>query len=225
MLEINVKDYRELSFEMELSGIASDKLEGRLRLIVDNIEYGIPAKITESEIVVNIPPLKRLIQRELDEGEKFPARLDVFGEGHYLKPWSGEFKVSNPVLVEAKIKEDSQPEIKVSVTEIGSKSTISEKKKVTKPKTRKPVKKFTESTAKRKTPLPPKKQPLFENKEDFKKNLTKDHVISWISKNATKNPQIQEMLYEQAAGQAGSSKPYKILVALTDVIKKSKYRS
>lgn len=221
MLEINVKDYRELSFEMELSGISPDQLEGRLRMIVDNIEYGIPAKITETEITVNIPPLKRLIQRPLDEGETFPARLDVFGEGHYLKPWDGEFKVNNPVIVEAKIKEDSQPEIKVSVTEIGSKpKAITEKKKITKQPDIK-----TESKTVKKTTRPPKKKPLFENKEQFKKNLTRDHVIDWIGKNATKNPQIQEMLYEQAAVQAGSSKPYKILVALTEVIKKFKYRS
>lgn len=220
MLDINVKDHRELSFEMELSGISSDKLEGRLRLIVDNIEYGIPAKIREQEIIINIPPLKKLIQRPLDEGETLAARLDVFGDGHYLKPWQGEFRVSNPVMVEAKIKED-QPEIRVAVSESEKKP----KKKITKPISESRTIKKTKTIKEEKTPRPPKKKNvLFENKEEFKKKLTKDHVMSWINKNATKNEQIQEMLYEQAAAQAGSSKPYKILIALTEVIKSYKYR-
>lgn len=213
MLDINVKDIRELNFEMDVSGVASDQLEARLRIVVDNIEYGIPAKITSKEIQIEIPPLKRLVQRELQEGETFEARLDVFGDGYYLKPWSDTFKVHNPVVVEAKLKGDtSTPKVKVAV---------SEKKKILKPASKKTPsglnKVFSE---KKKIVSKPKKKTLFESKEQFKNKLTKEHVLAWLSKNGTKNPQIQEIMYEQAEVEAASDKPYKVMLALAKVLKK-----
>ena len=219
MLEINVKDTRDVSFEMEISGIGPNDLEGRLRMVIDNIEYGIPAKITETEIKVEIPPLKRLVQRELSEGETFSARLDVFGDGHYLMPWSGEFQVRNPVVVEATIVDGGgtsgkikKPAVKVSVSE---NKTTRPPKNTGKVKTRKV--KLQEGIKKG---VIKKKTHLFESKEHFKKSLTKEHVFKWLNSKGTKNPQIQEILYEQAETEAGSDKPYKILVALKTVIKK-----
>ncbi len=221
MLEINVKDIRDVSFEMEISGIGPNDLEGRLRMVIDNIEYGIPAKITETEIKVEIPPLKRLVQRELAEGETFSARLDVFGDGHYLMPWSGEFQVRNPVVVEATIRDGggtngkiTKPAVKVSVSE--SKTSRPPKKRgATKGKVKTRKVKLQEGIKKG-----VKKTQLFESKEHFKKTLTKEHVFKWLNSKGTKNPQIQEILYEQAETEAGSDKPYKILVALKTVIKK-----
>lgn len=207
MLDINVRDIRQLTFEMEISGISPDQLEGRLRFFIDNIEYGIPAKITNSEIQVEIPPLRRLVQRELKEGEKFEARLDVFGDSHYLKPWHGEFRIKNPVLVEAKIKEDSEsgdPKIKVKVSEGGgnkAKQKLSEMKQVTKQK------KII-------------KEKRFKDVDDFKKKLKKEDVIKWLNKNGTKNPEIQDLVYEQTASEIGSTTPYKILISLQKIYKK-----
>lgn len=207
MLDINVRDIRQLTFEMEISGISPSQLEGRLRFFIDNIEYGIPAKITEKEIQVEIPPLRRLIQRELKEGEVFNARLDVYGDSHYMKPWAGEFRIKNPVLVEAKIKEDydsSEPKIKVKVSDGGATKAnqkLNEMKNVTKSK------KVT-------------KEQKFKNIEDFKKKLTREDVLKWLSKNGTKNPDIQELVYEQTASEIGSTKPYKILISLQKIYKK-----
>lgn len=217
MLDINVKDIRELNFEMDVSGVSSDQLEARLRIVVDNIEYGIPAKITSKEIQVEIPPLKRLVQRELQEGETFEARLDVFGEGYYLKPWTDSFKVHNPVVVEAKLKGDEKtPKVKVSV---------SEKKKITKHAKRvmsEAEQKLSRIANERQkvSKSKPKKKPMFESKEHFKKKLTKEQVMSWLERNGTKNPKIQEIMYEQAEVEAGSDKPYKIMLALAKVLKK-----
>ncbi len=211
MLNININDSRDLNFKIELSGIAPSQLEGRLRLVIDNIEYGIPAKIKEGSIDIVIPPLKNLIQRELKEGETFAAKLDVHGDGNYLNPWSGEFQIHNPVALEAKIIEpEDKTSISVSINE--SRTT-----KQTKTKTRgkqKAKNKINEMKAK------VSKVKKYKDKEDFKNKLTKEDVISWLYKKGTKNPQVQEIIYEQAISEGGSGKPYKVLMQLTKVIKK-----
>jgi hypothetical protein len=202
MLDINVRDIRQLNFEMEISGISPNQLEGRLRFVIDNIEYGIPAKITSSEIQVEIPPLKRIVQRELSEGEVFSARLDVYGDNHYMKPWEGEFKVKNPVIVEAKIKDSSdgeQPQIKLKVSESGGK------------KAKEKLNEMKETVKK------PQKTKKFKDIDDFKKKLTREDVFKWMEKTGTRTPQIQEMLYEQAARQSQSTKPYKIMMEIQKI--------
>jgi len=212
MLDININDSRDLNFEIELSGISVSQLEGRLRIVIDNIEYGIPAKIMEKSIDIVIPPLKNLVQRKLKEGETFAAKLDVHGDGNYLNPWSGEFQVRNPVALEAK---DGKPAISVSINESKTaKKTIGKKvlsKNIAKKKVQNKINEMKTKTS---------ETGKFKNKDDFKNKLTKEDVISWLNKKGTKNPQIQEILYEQAIGQCGSGKPYKVMLELTKVIRK-----
>jgi len=213
MLDININDSRDLNFEIELSGIGVTQLEGRLRMVIDNIEYGIPAQIMEKSIDIVIPPLKNLIQRDLKEGETFSAKLEVQGDGNYLNPWSGEFQIRNPVALEAKIVEtgqDAKPAISISINE--SRTTKRVKPKTTgKTKAKAKLNEMKSKVSKVKK---------FNGKEDFKKNLTKEDVINWLDKKGTKNKQIQEILYEQAIGEGGSGQPYKVLMQLTKVIKK-----
>jgi hypothetical protein len=216
MLDININDSRDLNFEIELSGITSSQLEGRLRLVIDNIEYGIPATIKEGGIDIVIPPLKNLIQRELKEGETFAAKLDVHGDGNYLNPWSGEFQIHNPVALEAKIVEPkgkiSEPAISVSINESRTTKQVKTKTKTTgKQKAQSKINEMKVKVSKAKK---------YKNADEFKRNLTKEDVISWLNKKGTKNTQIQEILYEQAISEGGSGKPYKVLMQLTKVIKK-----
>ena len=211
MLDININDSRDLNFEIELSGIGVAQLEGRLRMVIDNIEYGIPAQIMEKSIDIVIPPLKNLIQRELKEGEVFSAKLEVQGDGNYLNPWSGEFQIRNPVALEAKIVElekDNKPVISVSINESRTTKQV-RTKTIAKKKVQSKINEMKTSKSKR-----------FKNKDDFKNNVTKEDVISWLRKKGTKNKQVQEIIYEQAVGQCGSGKPYKVLMELTKVIKK-----
>jgi hypothetical protein len=211
MLDININDSRDLNFEIELSGIGVTQLEGRLRMVIDNIEYGIPAKITEKSIDIVIPPLKNLIQRDLKEGEIFSAKLEVQGDGNYLNPWTGEFQIRNPVALEAKIMElekDNEPAISVSINES---RTTKQTKIIGKKKAKTKINEMKTKVSKVKK---------FKNKEDFKNKLTKENVISWLYKKGTKNPQVQEIIYEQALAQCGSGKPYKVMLELTKVIKK-----
>lgn len=213
MLDININESRDLNFKIEISGIVVSQLEGRLRMIIDNIEYGFPAKVSEGSIDIVIPPLKNIIQRDLKEGENFLARLEVQGDGNYLNPWNGEFQIHNPVAIKAKIVEnekDIKPAISVSISEsvdIESNKTELDGDKQVKLK----ISEMENQVAKIKK---------FKDKDDFKNNVTKEDVIKWLSKKGTKSPQVQEIIYEQALSQAGSGSPYKILLELTKVIKK-----
>jgi hypothetical protein len=119
LLNINPKSSKELEFEIEVQNINPSELEGRMRFIVDEVEYGIPVHITSGYISVDIPPLTEIIKRPLKNGEVISAKLDVCGEGFYLCPWNGDFKIISPVSVEAKLmNERSTPEIKVKEKEI-----------------------------------------------------------------------------------------------------------
>jgi len=214
MLDININDSKDLNFEIELGGIEVGQLEGRLRMVIDNIEYGIPAQIMEKSIDIAIPPLKNLIQRELKEGETFSAKLEVQGDGNYLNPcWSGEFQIRNPIALEAKIVElekDDKPAISVSINESGGVKRT--KTKTTgKQKTKTKINEIKTKVSKAKK---------FKNKEDFKTKITKEDVIKWLNKKGTKNPQVQEIIYEQALGQCGSGKPYRVMMELSKVVKK-----
>ncbi len=200
MLEINITEEREIDFSMELGGISPNQLEGHLNILIDGIEYGIPVSFSESGMLVSIPPLKSFVKRDLREGELFKVRLDVFGDNHYLNPWNDEFKIKNPVRMEAKIKEPDEgveePKISLTLTEV--KENIKEDLIIE----------------------PEKKQSRFKNVGDFKKNLSKEDVFNWLSKRGTADKEIQELIYEQAVAQAESAEPYKVLLELTKVIKK-----
>jgi hypothetical protein len=64
----------------------------------------------------------------------------------------------------------------------------------------------------------------YKSVDDFKKKLTQEDVYKWLNKNGTKNKQIQEIVYEQTAGQIGSTKPYKVLVELQKVYQVTKQK-
>lgn len=200
MLEINVTEEREIDFSMELGGISPNQLVGHLNILIDGIEYGIPVSFSESGMLVSIPPLKSFVKRDLREGELFKVRLDVFGDSHYLNPWNDEFKVKNPITMEAKIKEpdEGREDSKISLTLTEKKETIKEDLIIE----------------------PEKKQSRFKNPADFKKNVSKVDVLNWLTKRGTADKEIQELIYEQAVAQAESSQPYKVLLELTKVIKK-----
>ncbi|MGD2072725.1 MAG: hypothetical protein PVG65_04475 [Candidatus Thorarchaeota archaeon] len=205
MLEIYISEENDLNFSMELGGISPDQLKGYLNITIDGIAYGVPIKISESGIKVSIPPLKSIVKRELREGEVFQANLEVHGDEHYINPWNDEVKVRNPVRMEVKM-DDSQkkkPTMSVSLNE------EKEKKK----------EKIIKEDVSKKKPSKSKNK-RFKNTKDFKKKLTKEDVLNWMSKRGTKNKEIRELVYEQASAELGISEPYKILIELDKVLRK-----
>jgi hypothetical protein len=51
-------------------------------------------------------------------------------------------------------------------------------------------------------------------------NITEEGVYKYMERAGTKNPKIQELLYEQAVAAAGSGKPYKVLQQVVKILKK-----
>lgn len=145
MFKLNTKEGKTLNFQIELSGIDYDQLEGSLRFIVDNIEYGFPVKIEQGSISVNIPALSEILPKDImKEGEKLQGKLEVYGNGYYMNPWNGEFVFEVPVKVEATIIEEvevsKKPSIEVITPKITkTKESIKENKEDVKTKSEKLV--------------------------------------------------------------------------------------
>lgn len=103
MLKLNVNQEKQLTFEVQIGGVQSDKVSSHLRIVIDEIEYGFPAIVGKESITVNLPPLKAVTARSLKEGEEVQVKLEIIADGNYLTPWSDSFILSNPLVVEAKI--------------------------------------------------------------------------------------------------------------------------
>jgi len=197
MLELDINKSKSLNFEIQLSGIDSKDLDGSLRIVVDGVEYGFKVEVTSSSIIASIPVLKSILPREVKEGEQLNAKLEVHGSGYYLNPWNGSFVVKNPVLMEAKIKEDSDkvPKITAKIKpEVAQKvaSKLSEAKKVvSKPIVEKVVEKQNS------------------NIKDIV--ITEKHVVDYMKSKGTTSKQVQEVILEQCKGNAKTDDPKDIL--------------
>jgi len=104
MLKLNTDEKRSLQFEVNIQGINHQELQGVLKFVVGEVEYGFPVKILSDHISVDVPPLDDIVKVGLTEGEVVDCKLDVFGNGFYLNPWSGQFKLKTPVRMEAKMR-------------------------------------------------------------------------------------------------------------------------
>lgn len=103
MLKINGNQDKELTFEVEIGGVAIDSISARFRLVLDEIEYGFPAKVKEQSITVEMPALRKILHRKIKEGESVSARLDLISDGNIVSPWSDNLEVSEFVVSEAKL--------------------------------------------------------------------------------------------------------------------------
>lgn len=123
MLKLNVNQEKQLTFEVQIGGIQSDQVSSFLRIVLDEIEYGFPAKVGNESIVVDLPPLRTVTARKLKEGEEVEVKLEIIADGNYLTPWKDTFTLSNPLVIEAKIVDadfNDSPAFKTKlVTEVG----------------------------------------------------------------------------------------------------------
>jgi len=125
-LKIKANEKKSLQFAVQIGGIDPKELSGSLRVLIDGIEYGFPAEIQAESISISIPPLGSVIKRSLKDDELIPSKLEIHGNGFYMDPWKGEFQISNPVKVEAKmISEDEEKtqkkKIEVKIKDIETK--------------------------------------------------------------------------------------------------------
>lgn len=120
-LKIKVNERRTLQFEVQIGGIDYKELVGTLRVVVDNIEYGFPAEVRSESISVDLPALNRVVRRSLKDDELLMAKLEIIGNGFYMDPWRSEFRVVNPVKIEAKVITEEEDEIKTKKKKVSVK--------------------------------------------------------------------------------------------------------
>ena len=106
MLKLNVNQEKQLTFEVQIGGVQSDQVKSHLRIEIDDVEYGFPAEVGRESISVNLPPLRTITARKLKEGEEVQVKLEIIADGNYLTPWQDTFRLSNPLVIEAKIVDD-----------------------------------------------------------------------------------------------------------------------
>lgn len=58
--------------------------------------------------------------------------------------------------------------------------------------------------------------------KEFKKNLTKEDIFKYMHRAGTQNPQIQEIVYEQAVLASKNNKPVEVLRQVINIMKKNK---
>jgi len=208
MLNININEEKPLIFEIQLSGINPDALTGYLRLEIESIEYGFPVKFDSEKISVVLPPLKNIIHKELKEGEVLKGRLEANGNGHFLNPWSGEFKVISPIKMEAKIYDESN-ETLIEAPKVNVSKIVSERKET--------YRKLKENITQKETPAPKKKEVEIK----LLNNVTKEDIFKFMNHMGTKNKSVQKVIYEQCEVQVGSDNPKNILKEVYRVLKKN----
>lgn len=208
MLKLQQNKSKKLTFEIEVGGIEHDHLNGFFRFLLDGIEYGFPLDINKEKMSVELPALSTLVSRQIQEHEVIEARVDIIGNGYYINPWKDAMKVSNPISIQSKLIEEKLPDVKMSITE-------SEEEKKIKPAV-KQIKKET------------KQQPVVikENKQQTKVKtdlsnfkITKEQIFQYMEKKGTKNPQIQELVFDAAVQSSASGDLVKVF---TEIVKQYK---
>lgn len=128
MLRLNVNEQKQLTFEIQIGGVQYDKVNSLFKLVLGEIEYGFPAKVGRDQITVDLPPLKNVIGAKMIEGDQVDIKLEIIADGHFLTPWQDRAILSNPLVVEATIKDTAfigKPALqtKLVVEEDGAKQT------------------------------------------------------------------------------------------------------
>lgn len=212
MLELDANKIKNLDFEIQLSSIDPKQLEGSLRILIDGVEYGFKAEITPSNIIVNVPKLKSILQREFKDGEEFDAKLEAHGAGYYLNPWNGSFVVRNPVSMEVRIREDvvqKPPKAIAKTVEVKSKDVEEVEEKV--------VSEAPIQESKKAKKIITEKKPLKPNVK-----ITEKHIFAYMGSKGTTSKSVRKLILEQCKTRSRSDDPIDILRAVVNFYKTEK---
>jgi hypothetical protein len=155
MIKLNITEKKEIKFDVNVSGVDVRDLRGSIRLQIEGVEYGFPARVVDGTVMVEIPPLDEFVKQSLHDGQTINAKLEIIAADTYLLPWEDTMMVETPPKVEATIsevksvKEEKKPVIKVSkVTQMAKKLTEKKTEPVVK-KEKKVSSKFRNSLEKK----------------------------------------------------------------------------
>lgn len=220
MLYLNPNKEKVLTFEVELSGASSSEINGFVRFFIsEDVQLGFPVVVTDNQIQAVIAPLKGLVKKPVKNGTIFEAQLDLYTEEKdYFSPWNGEIEVKMPVVIEAKIADE-----KKSINEGGGVKvkSVSEGKS-DKKKEQIVEERLTKYRDVKTTNVKPKKAKKDPSVADLKKQVNEAFIYKYIEKVGTKDKRIQDIIYEQATGEAASGDQWKVFKKVVDIMGKKK---
>jgi hypothetical protein len=108
MLYLNANEEKRLVFEVEIHGVETKDLHGSVRFFLHGVEYGFPADIESKKIVSLIPPLTEVVGRDIEDGTIMEAKLELYTDRNYFRPWEGEIKLGAPMQIKAKLESEDK---------------------------------------------------------------------------------------------------------------------
>jgi hypothetical protein len=245
MLYLNANEEKRMVFEVDIRGVETQELQGFIRFNMYGVEIGFPADIEHKKISALVPPLVEVVDREIEDGTVIEAKLELFTDRHYFKPWEGEIKVGAPMGIKAKLSGESNntPKISTRLVSRESKESLNEfdtnEEKMLKDdekKRRNELISVVADTLKQmgitpqantvtlmETQKEKTKQKIVEDKNSIRKklkNITEEGVYRYMANAGTKNPKIQKLVYEQACELAKSTEPFEVLKQVVKILKK-----
>ena len=110
-MKLKPEETNVIEFEISVKGVNRYSLTGYLRITIDGMECGFPAKLDASTIKIEVPPLNSLIKKEFHNGDKFPAKLEIVGDGHYMEPWADDIEIDSKFTIDVvNVKTENAPD-------------------------------------------------------------------------------------------------------------------
>lgn len=128
MIELEINKTKKISFQLEISGAQSSDLKGSMKIITEKVEYGFPIKISNGEVIVEIPPLNKISKIDLIDGQSFPAKLEIIADNNLITPWEDSFIIRTPFEIKAKVIDEKEKPI-IKIKNIKENQIIKEKQK------------------------------------------------------------------------------------------------
>lgn len=103
-MELKINESKVLEFNTVIEGGNASDLSGKLRISIDDVEYGFPVDLNGKKIQVRIPPLKDYVKESKLRGVKSASiRLDVIAKGKIFTPWKDNINLEIPLDVKAEM--------------------------------------------------------------------------------------------------------------------------
>ena len=131
---INTSESKKISFDINVTGTQYADIFGSLRISINEIEYGFPAKIKDGTVTVTIPPLDEILKNEINDGDSYDAKLELIAVDQYIVPWEDTITLEKPVSISATMKNvesiHEKKKVKIDIKKMNEKTEKKTPKKV-----------------------------------------------------------------------------------------------
>jgi hypothetical protein len=104
IMDLKINEAKMLEFNAVIEGGDTDDLSGKVRITINDIEYGFPVKFEGKKIQVKIPPLKEYVREsKLRAAKTAEVKLDVIAKGKLFTPWKDTVNLEIPLEVKAEM--------------------------------------------------------------------------------------------------------------------------